>query len=109
MPGNIALGWIQFGAVGAVIVLCLSLLLPRPGAGEAWGVLRYHVDYQLRRASEFAARFNPHGAGPGRSGNQPPANGQPENKPAQPGQASGPNLEQNAGANDRGDQQSGGA
>ena len=95
MPGNIALGWIQFGAIGAVVVLCLCLLLPRPGAGEAWGGLRYHVDYQLRRASEFAARFNPHGSGSGRSGNQSPPAGQPQNPPSQPGPAPNPDQNQN--------------
>jgi hypothetical protein len=109
MPGNIAFGWVQFGVVGAAIVLCLSLLLPRPGSGEAWGTLRYHMDYQLRRASEYAARFNPHGTGSGRAGNAAPPGGQQDNKPAQPGQASNPNQDQNTGANDQSDQQSGGA
>src|ERR1035438_7166473 len=98
MPGNIALGWIQFGAVGAVIVLCLCLLLPRPGACEAWGGLRYHVDYQLRRTSKFAARFNPHGSGSGRAGNQSPPAGQPQNPPSQPGSAPSPDQNQNPGA-----------
>jgi hypothetical protein len=107
MPGNIAFGWVQFGIVGAAIVLCLSLLLPRPGGGEAWGTLRYHVDYQLRRASEFAARFNPHGTRSGRAGNPAPPGGQQENKPTQPGQASSPNQDQNTGANDQGNQQPG--
>jgi hypothetical protein len=67
------------------------------------------VDYQLRRASEFAARFSPHGAGSGRAGNAAPSGGQQENKPTQPGQASNPNQDQNTGANDQGNQQSGGA
>ena len=109
MPGKIALGWIQFGVVGAVLVLCLALLLPRPGGGEAWSALRYHVDYQLRRASEFAARFNPHGTGSGRAGNTATPGGQPENKPAQPGQAPSPNQDRNTSANDQGNQQYGGA
>jgi hypothetical protein len=95
MPGNIALGWVQFGAVGTVVVLCLCLLLPRPGTGEAWGGLRYHVEYQLRHASEFAARFNPHGSGSGRSGNQSPPAGQPQTPPSQPGSA--PDQNQNSG------------
>ena len=90
MPSNIALGWVQFGAVGAVVVLCLCLLLPRPGTGEAWGGLRYHVDYQLRHASEFAARFNPHGSGSGHSGNLSPPAGQPQNPPSQPGSVPNP-------------------
>lgn len=103
MPDRIALGWVQFGVVAAAIVLGLSLLLPRPGVGEAWGALRYQVDYQLRRASDYAARFNPHGAGSGRAGNQAPANYQP----AQPGQASSPNQKQNTGESEQGDQQTG--
>ena len=106
MSDGIALGWVRLGVVVAVIVLGLSLLLPRPGAGEAWGALRYQVDYQLRRASEYAARFNPHGTGSGRAGNQTPAGGQPENQPAQPGQASNPNPEKNTGASEHGDQES---
>ena len=97
MPGNIAFGWVQFGVVGAAVVLCLCLLLPRPGGGEAWGSLRYHVDYQLRRASEFAARFNPHGSGSGRSGNQTPPAGQPQNPPSQSGSAPNPDQNQNSG------------
>jgi hypothetical protein len=99
MPGNIALGWVQFGVVGAAIVLCLCLLLPRPGASEAWGALRYQVDYQLRRASEYAARFNPHGSGSGRVSNQSPPVGQPQNPAALPGSAPNPNQNQNPGAN----------
>ena len=97
MPGNIALGWVQFGAVGVVAVLCLCLLLPRPGVGEAWGGLRYRVDYQLHRASQFAARFNPHGSGSGRSGNQTPAAGQPQNPPSQSGSAPNSDQNQNSG------------
>ena len=88
MPGNIAFGWVQFGVIGAALVLCLSLLLPRPGAGEAWGALRYHVDYQIRRASEYAARFNPHGSGSGRAGNQSAPNAQPGSPPSSGGQSS---------------------
>lgn len=99
MPGNIALGWVQFGVVGAAVVLGLCLLLPRPGGGEAWGGLRYHVDYQLRRASEFAARFNPHGSGSGRSGNQTPPAGQPQNPPSQSGSAPDQDQNQDSGRN----------
>ncbi|MGO8764464.1 MAG: DUF4129 domain-containing protein [Limisphaerales bacterium] len=108
MPANIAFGWVQFGVVGAAMVLCLSLMLPRPGSGEAWGALRYHVDYQLRRASEFAARFNPHGAGTGRAGQTSPPGDQEQNQSPQPGQASGPNQAQGTGANNQGNQSSGG-
>lgn len=98
MPADIAFGWVRFGVAGAAIVLCLTLLLPRPGAGEAWGALRYQVDYQLHRASEFAARFNPHGTGSGRPGNS--------SSPASPtppaGQGSGPNPQQNPGGKSNG-------
>jgi len=104
MPGNVALGWIQFGVAGAALVLGLSLLLPRPGAGEAWGALRYHVDYQLRRASDYATRFNPHGSGSGRAGHEPPPSGQPENQPPPPGAAAGPNPNEHTGPNGHGDQ-----
>jgi hypothetical protein len=52
------------------LVLVGTLLLPRPGANESWQTLRYHIDYQLRQASEYAARFSPHGKGQGRSGNE---------------------------------------
>jgi Domain of unknown function (DUF4129) len=70
MPAMIAFGWIRFGAGVAALVLVGALLLPRPGANEAWHALRYHIDYQLRQASEYAARFSPHGKGQGRSGNE---------------------------------------
>jgi hypothetical protein len=102
MPGNIAFGWVQFGLVGAAIVLCLTLLLPRPGAGEAWGALRYHVDYQLHRASQFAARFNPHGTGSGRAGNQ----SSPGSPSPQSGQAPNSGQGQNGSASNHGGQDS---
>lgn len=104
MPGNIAFGWVQFGVAVAVAVLLSSLLLPRPGAREAWAGLRYQVDYQIRRASQFAARFNPHGAGSGRAGNESPPNGQQENKP---GESSNPNQNANSGANGQGSHSAG--
>jgi hypothetical protein len=53
-----------------VLVLVGALLLPRPGANEAWVNLRYHIDHQLRAASNYAMRFSPHGKGEGRSGNE---------------------------------------
>ncbi len=68
MPGLIAFGWLKFGAGVAGLVLAIALLLPRPGVNGTWLTLRYHVDYQLRRASAYAARISPHGAGRGRSG-----------------------------------------
>ena len=66
MPGIIAFGWLKFGAGVAGLVLATALLLPRPGVNDTWQTLRYQVDYQLHRASEYAARINPHGAGRGR-------------------------------------------
>jgi len=70
MPGIIAFGWLKFGAGVACLVLAAALLLPRPGVNDMWQTLRYHVDYQLHRASEYAARINPHGAGRGRPGGE---------------------------------------
>ena len=70
MPGIIAFGWLKFGAGVACLVLAVALLLPRPGVNDTWQTLRYHVDYQLHRASEYAARINPHGAGRGRPGGE---------------------------------------
>ena len=70
MPAIIAFGWIRFGVGVAAFVLIGALLLPRPGANEAWQTLRYHIDYQLRQASNYAARFGPHGRGQGRPGNE---------------------------------------
>lgn len=99
MPGNIAFGWIQYGVIAAAIVLCLSLLLPRPGAGAAWGALRYHIDYQIHRASQYAARFNPHGTGPGKSGNQPSPGNDQQNNPPQSGQSPNPDQNQNTSPN----------
>jgi len=89
MPDAIALGWVKFGVATAVVVLGLSLLLPRPGAGEAWGSLRYHVDYQLRRASEYAAKFNPHGTGAGKAGSQKPAENPADNPSGPSGAGTG--------------------
>ena len=68
MPAIIAFGWLKFGAGVACLVLATALLLPRPGVNDTWLTLRYQVDYQLHRASEYAARINPHGAGRGRPG-----------------------------------------
>jgi hypothetical protein len=70
MPGMIAFGWIRFGVGVAAFVLVGALLLPRPGANDAWQALHNHVDYKLRQASEYAAHFSPHGKGQGRSGNE---------------------------------------
>jgi hypothetical protein len=108
MPDNIAAGWLRIGVIAAAVVLFAALLFPRPGAGEAWATLRHHVDYQLRRASEYAAKFNPHGSGSGRAGNQAPPNGNQENQPKQPGgQASNPDENKKNGANEQTGEQAG--
>jgi hypothetical protein len=70
MPGAIAFGWVRFGLGVAVLVLAGALLLPRPGANEAWASLRYHIDHQLRSASDYAMRLSPHGKGEGRAGKE---------------------------------------
>jgi hypothetical protein len=70
MPPMIAFGWIRFGVGVAAFVLIGALLLPRPGANEAWQTLHYHIDYQLRQASEYAMHFSPHGKGAGNPGNE---------------------------------------
>lgn len=71
MPATIALAWLKFGVGVALIVLIGAIFLPRPGANEAWTALRYQIDYQLRRASEYASPVNPPGQGQGRAGNEP--------------------------------------
>jgi hypothetical protein len=76
MPGIIAFGWLKFGAGMGGLVLATALLLPRPGVNATWQTLRYHVDYQLRRASACAARINPHGAGRGRPGDKTDESGE---------------------------------
>ncbi len=81
MPGRMAFGWIRFGASVALIVLAVALLLPRPGALVAWQQLAHHVDYQLHQASEYAARFSPHGQGPGKPGNEVDKSAPPGNVP----------------------------
>ena len=68
MPGTIMLGWLKFGVSIAVIVMLLALLLPRPGVTTAWKSLGKQVDYNLRRASQYAISLNPHGKGAGHPG-----------------------------------------
>lgn len=70
MPGSIAFGWIRFGVGVGAVVLVMALLVPRPGVNEAWSTLRYQVDYELHRASEYAARMGGHGEGKGRPGSE---------------------------------------
>ena len=82
MPGLIAFGWLKFGAGVAGLVLAIALLLPRPGVNDTWQTLRYQVDYQLHRASEYAARINPHGAGRGRPGDKTEKSGESKGNPS---------------------------
>jgi hypothetical protein len=82
MPAMIAFGWIRFGVGVAAFVLIGALLLPRPGANEAWQTLRYHIDYKMRQASEYAARFSPHGKGQGRAGDETQKTDSPKNPTA---------------------------
>jgi hypothetical protein len=105
MPALIAFGWIRFGASVAALVLAGALLLPRPGANEAWHALRYHIDYQLRQASNYALRLSPHGKGQGHPGNEtqksepsknPTADSQPQPGSGQapsPGQSENPDAQ----------------
>ena len=84
MPGIIAFGWLKFGAGVAGLVLAIALLLPRPGVNDTWQTLRYQVDYQLHRASEYAARINPHGAGRGRPGDKTEKSGESKDNTSAP-------------------------
>jgi hypothetical protein len=87
MPRAVAVGWMRFGVVMILVILGLALLLPRPGANYTWKTLAVQVDAQLRRASNLAVKYNPHGQGQGRAGDE--AGGQQgsakeEDKAAQP-------------------------
>ena len=86
MPPVIAVAWLRYGIGVAIIVLTGAVFLPRPGANEAWTALHYQIDYQLRRASEYAARGNPPGQGQGRGGNE---NGGKQGSAQQAGQEQG--------------------
>jgi hypothetical protein len=108
MPDNLAFGWVRLGILGAALVLCLALLLPRPGAGEAWGALRYHVDNQIRRASEYAAKFNPHGTGKGRAGDAAQPASQPGSAGPPSGEAANPDPNASPSAGNHGTEPSGG-
>lgn len=70
MPPSIALAWLKFGVGVALLVLIGAIFLPRPGANEAWAGLRYQIDYQLHRASQFANAANAPGQGQGRPGDE---------------------------------------
>ncbi len=94
----------------AAFVLIAALLLPRPGAGEAWMALRYQVDYRLHQASDYAMRFSPHGSGKGRAGNQP-SKTSPQNNPngnSQPDNQSGSDGKSPGDAGSSGKSQSSG-
>jgi hypothetical protein len=83
MPPTIALAWLKFGVGVALIVLIGAIFLPRPGATAAWASLRYQIHYQLRRASQYAARDNAPGQGQGRAGNDAGGNQGSAPKPSQ--------------------------
>ncbi|MGC9943809.1 MAG: DUF4129 domain-containing protein [Verrucomicrobiota bacterium] len=107
MPPMIAFGWIRFGTGLAAFVLIGALLLPRPGANEAWQNLRYQVDNRLRQASDYAMRFGPHGNGRGREGKQAGPSNTPKNPTAnspqpEPGQGQSPSPGQNGTVQDQG-------
>ncbi len=107
MPASVALGWLKLGVGIAALVLLLALLLPRPGAGAAWATLRYQIDYQLRRASEYALRFNPpgsgkqNGSGNGSSAQPQPGSGQQGQTPQSNGGKKSPGKtgQEQAGGN----------
>jgi hypothetical protein len=67
----VALGWLRFGGGMTLTVLLIALLLPRPGSDYTWKTAALVVDSQLRRASQYAVRYNPVGKGTSRAGNQP--------------------------------------
>jgi hypothetical protein len=81
MPGAMALGWIRFGGGMAALVLVGALLLPRPGTTAAWQSLGYHINYHLHQASDYAARFGPHGSGQGRVGKEQDPSAPQKNAP----------------------------
>jgi hypothetical protein len=83
MPPTIAVAWLKFGVGVACLVLIGAVFLPRPGANEAWAALRYRIDYQLRRASQYAAPGNPPGKGEGRPGKDDGGKQGSVQKPAQ--------------------------
>jgi len=87
MPRAISLGWLRFGGGMILTVLALALLLPRPGSHYTWKTAALAVDAQLRRASDFAIQYNPHGKGNGRAGKEPGGSqnsGAAEANPPQP-------------------------
>ncbi len=71
MPDLIAFGWIKSGIGITLVVLVVSLFLPRPGATYAWVTLSEQVDSILRKASDYAIlKSNPSGEEEGREGNR---------------------------------------
>jgi hypothetical protein len=70
MPRAVALGWMQFGGAMIFAVMAVALLLPRPGANYTWKTVAVQVDAQLRRASNLAVKYNPHGKGQGKAGEE---------------------------------------
>lgn len=83
MPAAVALGWLQFGAGVAILILIGAMFLPRPGSGQVWTLARKEIDYRLRQASDYAMRINPHGTGEGATGEESGPSGK---KPAPGGE-----------------------
>jgi hypothetical protein len=71
MPASIAIGWVRFGALLAVVVLILALVLPRPGSKNTVRDLAYRVTNKKHNASDYGLPFNPTGEGTGAPSDQP--------------------------------------
>lgn len=69
MPATIAVSWLSRGALIAVGVLLISLLLPRPDAAYSLSALAERVGAQPA-ASEVAASAGKPGTGPGQPGQE---------------------------------------
>ncbi len=69
MPASIALSWLSRGALTAVVVLFISLLLPRPDAAYSLSALAERVGAQPA-ASQVAASAGKPGTGPGQPGEE---------------------------------------
>jgi len=94
MPPSIALAWLKLGVGVVLIALVGAAFLPRPGAQQAWAALSYQIDYQLRRASQYASRNNAPGQGQGQSGNSSGGN---QGSAQQPDPQQGSQQKQNGG------------
>ncbi len=70
MPPSVAFAWLKLGVGVSVLVLAGALLLPQPGASQAWMALKHDVDTTLLNASKYASKYNPSGNGDGRPGDE---------------------------------------